>query len=88
VRHERTIKHFVIDEFLPDVGADVLDADYDLLANGVIDSLGMLKVIAWLENQFDISADDVDLDPDSFRSVRGIDAFIERCTSYTSAEAN
>jgi D-alanine--poly(phosphoribitol) ligase subunit 2 len=78
VRHEQLIKQFVIAEFLPDVRVDSLDAEYDLMAGGVIDSLGVLKVIAWLEHRFDISADDIDLDPDSFRSVRTIDEFIER----------
>lgn len=48
----------------------------------MIDSLGLLKVIAWLEHRFDIAADDIDLDPDSFRTVRAIDGFIERYLAH------
>ncbi|MGI9004422.1 MAG: acyl carrier protein [Pseudonocardia sp.] len=81
MQHERVITEFIIHEFLPDVGADDLDADYDLLTGGVIDSLGLLKVIAWLEDRFGICADEVDLDPDSFRSVQAINAFVERSLS-------
>ena len=74
--HIETIKQFVIDEFLPDVTGDDLTTDYDLVATGVIDSLGLLKLIAWLEERFELPIDDLELDPDSFRTIDAIDAFI------------
>lgn len=76
--HIPTIKQFVIDEFLPDVTGDDLTTDYDLVATGVIDSLGLLKLIAWLEERFELPIDDIELDPDSFRTIDAIDAFIAR----------
>jgi acyl carrier protein len=75
--HADTIKRFVIDEFLPDVSAADLDVDHDLLAGGVIDSLGLLKLIAWVEQRFDLTVQDDDLNPDNFRSVGAIDEFVE-----------
>lgn len=76
--HIETIKQFVIEEFLPDVTGADLTTDYDLVATGVIDSLGLLKLIAWLEEQFELPIDDLELDPDSFRTIDAIDAFIAR----------
>ncbi|TCO52828.1 phosphopantetheine-binding protein [Actinocrispum wychmicini] len=70
------IKKFVIDEFLPDVSAAELADDYDLLADGVIDSLGLLKLIAWVEDHFQLAVHDTDLDPNNFRSVGAIDKFV------------
>nr|CBW45680.1 hypothetical protein [Streptomyces pristinaespiralis] len=64
---------------------DLADHD-DLLEGGVIDSLGLLKVIAWLEDRYDINTDEVDLDPESFKSVAAIEAFIADA-SRTRAEA-
>jgi acyl carrier protein len=78
--HTQTIKQFVIDEFLPDVRTDDLAPDYDLLATGVIDSLGLLKVIAWIEDRFGIDGDEIDLVPESFRSVDAIRAVIDGAT--------
>ncbi|MCE7001481.1 phosphopantetheine-binding protein [Kibdelosporangium philippinense] len=75
------IKKFVIDEFLPDVAPEDLAVDYDLLADGVIDSLGLLKLIAWVEDHFALSVHDTDLDPNNFRSVQAIDEFIEAARS-------
>ncbi|MFI7011256.1 phosphopantetheine-binding protein [Streptomyces sp. NPDC050145] len=75
--HDLTaVKRFVVEEFLPDVSPQDLDADLDLLDGGVIDSLGLLKVIAWIESTYDIDTDDLDLDPDAFRSVTAIAAFV------------
>ncbi|MEU6311893.1 acyl carrier protein [Streptomyces sp. NPDC047014] len=71
-----TIKNFVITEFLPGTSAAELATDHDLLNDGVIDSLGVLKLIAWVEDRFELAIGDADLDPDNFRSVRSIDAFI------------
>lgn len=76
VNHVATITTFIVDEFLPDVGTADLAPDYDLLAGGVIDSLALLKVVAWLEDRFGLAVDDVDLKPDNLRTVSAIDTFI------------
>ena len=73
-----TIAAFICAEFAPDISPAELAVDYDLLANGVVDSLALLKIIAWLETEFAVAVDDVELDPDSFRSVGAIDAFVGR----------
>lgn len=71
-----TIKNYVIEEFLPDVDPAGFDIEYDLLTNGVVDSLGLLKLIAWIEDRFGIEIGDTHLDPDNFRSVTAIDTFV------------
>ena len=72
------IKQFIVDEFMPDVPADELDSDFDLLTGGVVDSLGLLKVVAWLEAEYDIAVDDSELGPDSFRTVNAIREYIDQ----------
>lgn len=72
------ITSYIVDEFLPDITADQLSADYDLIGSGVIDSLGLLKVISWLENHFDIVVDDVEIAEHDFVSVDAISAFVNR----------
>jgi D-alanine--poly(phosphoribitol) ligase subunit 2 len=78
MQHIAVVKQFIIEEFLPDVSSSELESDYDLRAGGVIDSLGMLKTMAWLEDRFDLHAERIDLNPDNFRSVKGISTFIEQ----------
>ncbi|MEU1285627.1 phosphopantetheine-binding protein [Kitasatospora sp. NPDC005856] len=82
MKHAAAVTQFIIEEFLPDVGANELDVDYDLVDGGVIDSLGLLKTIAWIEDRFDLRVEEFDLDPDSFRSVGSISGFIERAQQH------
>jgi acyl carrier protein len=70
------IKRFIVAEFAPDVAVDELDADYDLLENGVVDSLRLLQLIEWVGERYDLPVADLDLSPDSFRSVHAIQDFI------------
>ena len=80
MKNESVIKDFLIGEFMPDVQVSELGNDYDLLTNGVVDSLGLLKVIAWIETEFEVTVDDAALDPDNFRTVEAIDAFVARAS--------
>ena len=75
------IKQFIVDEFMPDVPVEDLDDDFDLLTGGVVDSLGLLKVVAWLEDEFDIGVGGSELGPDSFRTVAAIKAFVDQSRS-------
>ncbi len=72
------VKQFIVDEFMPDVPVEELDSDYDLIAGGVVDSLGLLKVVAWMETEFDVEVDESELGPDSFRTPAAIGAFIDQ----------
>ncbi len=72
------IKQFIVEEFMPDVPAEELDSDFDLLTGGVVDSLGLLKVVAWLEEEFDVGVDESELGPESFRTVAAIKEYVDQ----------
>jgi len=72
------VKQFIIDEFMPDSDAAALADDLDLFDTGIIDSLGVLKLIAGIENQLDLSIDAELIDQNNFRTVAAIEALIER----------
>jgi len=80
------IKQFIVEEFMPDVPVEDLDSDYDLLTGGVVDSLGLLKVVAWLETEFDIGVDDSELGPESFRTVDAINEFVQKARATSNAD--
>jgi acyl carrier protein len=72
------VKQFIVSEFAPDLDATELDSDYDLLDRGVIDSLGLLTVLAWAEDRFGVIIDAGEIDEEDFRTVRAICAVIAR----------
>ena len=75
------IKEFIITEFIPDIVAGQLAADYDLIASGVIDSLSLLRVIAWLATEFGIPVDEIDISEQNFVSVTAINELVVSATN-------
>lgn len=74
----RTIKEFIVEEFAHDVAADQLTDDLDLIASGIVDSLGLLRLITWLGARYDIPIDDVDITESDFATVAAIGRFVRR----------
>jgi len=48
-----------------------------LLKNGIIDSLGILEVVTFLEKEFGITVFDEELLPENFESVRTLSSFVQ-----------
>lgn len=74
---EAQVREFLTNNFLYDPAAG-LDADASLLDNGVVDSTGMLEVIQFVEAEFGIQIDDMEVLPENLDSVRALAAFIGR----------
>ena len=75
------IARFIVAEFAPDVRVEELDPNFDLLDNGVVDSLGLLRLIAWIGDRYRLPVADMDLTPDDFRSVNAIQRFVDDARS-------
>jgi acyl carrier protein len=76
-RDARTaIREFVLDRLAPTSGqADVRDED-DLIDSGVIDSLGVFQLVAFLEDRFGIAIGDEEITPENFGSVMAIERLV------------
>jgi acyl carrier protein len=48
-----------------------------LLANGILDSLGVLDLVSFLEAEFQITVIDDDLLPENFESLQRLTAFVD-----------
>jgi len=57
---------------------DELQDDQSFLDSGIIDSTGVLELVAFLEEQFGINVEDEELTPDNLDSVNVICAYLER----------
>jgi acyl carrier protein len=54
----------------------VLEEDDSLIERGVIDSMGVLEVLAFLEQTFDIAIDDNEVTTQNLGSLRSIARFV------------
>jgi acyl carrier protein len=55
-----------------------IDPGYNLIESGVVDSLGILKLIAFLESRFSIEISDDEVLPENFETVAAICSFLHR----------
>ncbi|MBD3320291.1 MAG: acyl carrier protein [Chitinivibrionales bacterium] len=71
------VKQFVVDNFL--FGDDSkLQNDTSFLESGIIDSTGILEVITFIEETYDIKVEDEEMLPENLDSLNNISAFITR----------
>ncbi|MGG5817690.1 acyl carrier protein [Falsiroseomonas sp. HW251] len=70
-----TIRQQLEDNLL--YGKGDLTDDASLLEAGLIDSTGVLELVAFLESRFGIKVEDTDIVPANFDSVAGLVAYVQ-----------
>jgi acyl carrier protein len=70
------IREYLMEHF-PSVRDQAPGDDDHLLANGILDSLGVLDLVGYLEKEFGIVVSDDDLLPEHFETLRRLTAFVE-----------
>lgn len=71
------IRNFVVGRF-PLARRQELRSSDDLLNSGIIDSLGILDLVVFLEQEFTISVQDEELGPENFCSIDCLTLFVEQ----------
>ena len=71
------VRNFVVDNFLFGQADDLQD-DTSFLEAGILDSTGVLEVVAFLEQQFGVRVDDDELTPENLDSIASIGEFVAR----------
>ena len=71
------IRHFIRESFLFG-GDDELRDDDSFLDMGIVDSTGVLELVAFLEAQWELKIDDAELVPENLDSVDNIVQFLQR----------
>ena len=49
-----------------------------LLDQGIVDSLGLLEIVGFIESTFDINVQDTDMVAENFASISAIASYVER----------
>ena len=75
------IRAFVVDNFLFGQDADLRD-DTSFLEKGILDSTGVLELVAFLEQTYSIKVSDDELVPDNLDSIDLISAYIDKKNNF------
>jgi len=69
------IKNYIIEASLED--AEKIKEDTLIFDTGLLDSMGLLFLIEFLKEEFNVDVDDEELNPENFESINSIVDFVE-----------
>lgn len=72
------IKEFIMTEVNPDRNLAALSDDEPLITSGIVDSLGILKIMSFLDEEFGIDLSDQQITPENFKNILSIRSLIEK----------
>jgi len=73
---EAQIRKFIDDHF-PSARRTKLGNQHALLENGIVDSLGVLDLVSFMEETFAITVMDEELLPENFQTIERLTKFVE-----------
>jgi acyl carrier protein len=79
---ETQIRQFIIQHF-PSARRAELGSQEALLENGIVDSLGVLDLVSFMEQAFAITISDDELLPENFQTIERLAKFIENKRGMT-----
>jgi acyl carrier protein len=72
------LRSYIVSEFLPGESAGNLKDDTPLRTSGVLDSMGLLRLVSFIESQYGIELEAYETSVENFDTVDAIAALIER----------
>ncbi len=72
------VRGYIVENFLFGDESPLTGDGISLLDEGIIDSVGVMELVAFLEQDFDISVEDDELVPDNLDSVSNLVGFVGR----------
>ena len=76
INYLETTKQFIVDNFLFGDGAKIAN-DTPLFEKGIIDSTGVLELVAFIEDNFNVTVADDELVQENFSSLNAIEKFLQ-----------
>jgi acyl carrier protein len=84
---ERQVREFIEDNFLFREDRATLAEEESLLEAGLIDSTGILELVAFLEGNFGITVADAEIVPENLDTIRTIVAYVAGKRGVTAVAA-
>ena len=79
---QQAMREHILTQYMKGKIPEGFDDDFNLIDEGIIDSLAMINLVAWLEKEYPIEFGDNDFLPEYFRSVNALAEFIQQKLIY------
>ena len=67
-----SLKQFITEEIVPEGEQIEITDDMDLMTSGLIDSLGVLQIVAFIEEEYGIMFDPEEIDPENLKTIGAV----------------
>jgi len=74
---KKIVREFIIDSFLPFAEENPFEDEDSFMEKGIINSTGMLELLQFIEETFEITVEDEEVIPDNLDSLNKLTSFIE-----------
>lgn len=74
----REIRQFIVNNFMFGQESQPFAADQSFLQTGIIDSTGLLELVAFIEQRYEVSVADNELVPENLDSLTNVSRFVAR----------
>ena len=71
-----TVRSFIENEMMTHAPKGTLSPSDSLIEKGIVDSLGVQRLIAYLEQEFDLQIADTEIVPENFETIGSVVNFI------------
>jgi acyl carrier protein len=78
VTDKDTIREFIHNDLVRDRGRVIIGPSENLLDANIVDSLGIMKLVPFLEQTFSIKINDDEIIPDNFETIEAIASFVRK----------
>jgi acyl carrier protein len=75
---EAVLHEFLVNDLLYDKGLESLGPEDSLLEQGLLDSMGILRLMSFCEETFGVAIPDKEVVPDNLESIRAIANLVDR----------
>lgn len=82
---ENTIRKFMAENFIVETDSSTLDSEISLTQAGVMDSMGVLELIMFIEQKYGITIPDEDTLPENLDSIARVVRYIHSHSSEPAA---
>lgn len=72
------VEEFILEELMTGSAVESVDHDEDLLGTGVVDSHGLMQLVAFLRERYGVVVPEQELTPENFQTIAAIDAFVQQ----------
>jgi acyl carrier protein len=72
------LEKFLLSEVAVDMDKKSLAPDENLITQGIIDSMGILKLVSFMESTFAIKINNEEIVPENFQTLNALKEFVEK----------